>query len=50
MVNAGNGNDEQALTLLNLFGASLIEDVRLDQITEDGIQVRQNAPSAPPTR
>ena len=43
IVNAGDGNDEQGITTLNLFGTSLIEDVRLDDIQEDGIQVRQNA-------
>ena len=44
VINAGNGNDEQAFNILNVFGTTnLIEDVRLDDITEDGIQVRQNA-------
>ena len=44
MINAGNGNDEQGINILNVFGTTnLIEDVRLDDITEDGIQVRQNA-------
>ena len=42
VINAGNGNDEQGFNILNVFGTSnLIEDVRLDDITEDGIQVRQ---------
>ncbi len=45
IVNAADGNDEQAMNLLNVFGTSLIEDVRLDDIQEDGIQVRQNADS-----
>ena len=45
IVNAGNGNDEQAINLLNMFGTSLIEDVRLDDIQEDGIQIRQNLDS-----
>ena len=43
---AGNGNDEQGMTLLNLFGTNLVEDVVLDDITEDGIQVRQNSSTA----
>ena len=43
IVNTGDGNDEQGMNLLNLFGTSLIEDVTLDDIQEDGIQVRQNA-------
>jgi hypothetical protein len=43
VINAGNGNEEQGFTILNVFGTTnLIEDVRLDDITEDGIQVRQN--------
>ena len=45
IINAADGNDEQAINLLNLFGNSLIEDVRLDDIQEDGIQVRQNVDS-----
>ena len=44
VISAGDGNDEQGFNILNLFGTTnLIEDVRLDDITEDGIQVRQNA-------
>ena len=43
VISAGDGNDEQGFNILNLFGTTnLIEDVRLDDITEDGIQVRQN--------
>ena len=34
------------MTLLNLFGTNLIEDVVLDDITEDGAQVRQNSSTA----
>ena len=44
VISAGDGNDEQGFNILNVFGTTnLIEDVRLDDITEDGIQVRQNA-------
>ena len=46
IVNAGNGNDEQAINLSNVFGTNLIEDVTLNQITEDGIQVRHNSSTA----
>ena len=43
VISAGDGNDEQGFNILNVFGTTnLIEDVRLDDITEDGIQVRQN--------
>ncbi|MDP9193279.1 MAG: Ig-like domain-containing protein [Acidobacteriota bacterium] len=47
IINAGNANEEQGMSILNLFGTSLIEDVTLDQIQEDGIQVRQNATDDP---
>ena len=43
IVNAGDGNDENTIDLLNMFGTSLIEDVRLDDIQEDGIEIRQDA-------
>ncbi len=44
IINAGNANEENTIHILNLFGAtSKIEDVILDDIQEDGIQIRQNA-------
>ena len=43
---AGNGNDEQGMTCSTCFGTNLVEDVVLDDITEDGIQVRQNSSTA----
>jgi Bacterial Ig domain len=42
VINAGNANEEHSIKLLNVFGTSLIEDVTLDDINEDGIEVRQN--------
>ena len=35
-------NEENTIQILNLHGTSLIEDVRLDDIQEDGIQIRQD--------
>ena len=43
MTGVADGNDEQGINILNLFGSSLIEDVTMDDIEEDGIQIRQNA-------
>ena len=43
LVSVGDGNEDQGITILNLFGTSLIEDLTMDDITEDGIQIRQNA-------
>ena len=40
--NVADGNDEQGMNMLNVFGTSLIEDVTMNNITEDGIQIRQN--------
>jgi hypothetical protein len=42
IINAGNENEENTIQILNLHGTSLIEDVRLDDIQEDGIQIRQD--------
>ena len=43
LINVGSGNEEQGMKITNLLGTSLIEDVSLDDIAEDGIQVRQTA-------
>ncbi|MDP9193280.1 MAG: putative Ig domain-containing protein [Acidobacteriota bacterium] len=43
MTGVADSNDEQGINILNLFGSSLIEDVTMDDIEEDGIQIRQNA-------
>ncbi len=44
VIDGGDSNDEHPINILNLFGtSSLIEDVILDDINEDGIQIRQNA-------
>jgi hypothetical protein len=43
ITNAGDANEENTIQILNLFGTtSKIEDVTLDEIQEDGIQIRQN--------
>jgi hypothetical protein len=46
LINVGSGNEEQGMKITNLFGTSLIEDVTLDEIAEDGIQVRQSSSTA----
>jgi hypothetical protein len=42
IVGAGNSDDENSIHIRNLFGTSLIEDVRLDDINEHGIDVRNS--------
>ena len=46
VLNAGVENEESSMKLLNLLGTSLIEDVVLNGINEDGIEVRQTSSTA----
>ncbi|NEP13111.1 MAG: hypothetical protein F6K14_23480, partial [Symploca sp. SIO2C1] len=42
IIEAGNGNAENSIHIRNLFGTNLIEDVRLDEINENGIDILNN--------
>ncbi|NES22128.1 MAG: hypothetical protein F6K41_25190 [Symploca sp. SIO3E6] len=42
IIEAGNENAENSIHIRNLFGTNLIEDVRLDEINESGIDIRNN--------
>ncbi|MEM8807655.1 MAG: hypothetical protein AAGF01_16675, partial [Cyanobacteria bacterium P01_G01_bin.38] len=36
---AGNGDDEHNINIVNLFGTNLIEDVRMDDISDTGVEI-----------
>ena len=43
ILNAGAGNEEHGIKILNMLGTSVIEDVLFDEIQEDMIEVRHDS-------